>query len=286
MWARTQLNLYQRQFKLVETVSTLVPGVLRAGLARDEYRDLPAIERMGSRFNHRVTAGRHTGCALFKMSEVTQLKRAARRVTYNDIALACVAGALRSYLGHYHALPERSLAAGVPVNLRSGGERDLDGNRTTTMIVGLATHEPDPLKRLHLIHRFAVAGKKQLSALGTGTIMDISDSLVPGVLAEGMKTVARTRRLVDMPVPFHTIVSNVPGPRESIALAGAELLVPFGLGPVRDNLGLFHIVSSSADYFSLAFSACSQLLPDPEHYQAMLVEAFNELRFNVSIDAS
>jgi diacylglycerol O-acyltransferase len=278
LWTRAHLNTLNRQFKFAETVGNLVPGFLRARETRGKFRDLPPVKRGGSRFNRRVRAGRNTGCMLLPISEVIEVKHAVQRVTFNDIALACVSGALRAYLTCHDQLPTRSLAAGVPINLREPGDQEIAGNKIATMIVGLATHVEDPVERLRLVHRYAVAGKKQINALGTGTIMDISDSLTPGVLAEGMKSVARTRRLMDMPVPFHTIVSNVPGPQEKMMLGNAELLVPFGLGPVRDNMGLFHIVSSSPAFMSIAFSACRRLVPDPGFYQECLANSFNALR--------
>ena len=134
-----------------------------------------------------------------------------------------------------------------------------------------------PVERLRLIHRYAVAGKRQIDALGSGTVMDISDSLPPGVLAEGIRSMAWARRLVEIPVPFHTMVSNVPGPNTALHLGAAKLVVPLGLGPVRDNMGLFHIVSNSDSILSVSFSACSKLLPDGEFYQQCLRNAFAAL---------
>ena len=125
--------------------------------------------------------------------------------------------------------------------------------------------------------RYAVAGKKQIDALGSGTVMDISDSLTPGLLAEGIRTMAWASRLTEMPVPFHTMISNVPGPPTALFLGEAELVVPIGLGPIRDNMGLFHIVSSSETMMSLSFSACKKLIPDAEFYQQCLHNAFASL---------
>ena len=145
------------------------------------------------------------------------------------------------------------------------------------MIVGLATTVADPVQRLRMVHRYAVAGKKEIAAMGSGTIMDISDSMSPGVLAEGLRTMALASRLPEMPVPFHTMVSNVPGASTPIYLQGARLLVPLGLGPVRDNMGLFHIVSNSDSTMSIAFSACRRLLPDASFYQQCLHDSFEAL---------
>lgn len=277
LWGRFNINQIGRQLKLAETMGKLLPGFARAREARKAFSDLPDIHGGGSRFNRPVRAGRHTGALLLSTEKVMSVKRAVRRVTLNDIALACVAGGLRDYLRQKGQLPVKSLASGVPISLRRAGDDSSSGNRIATMKVGLATNVEDPIARLRTIHRYAVSGKKQIDAMGSGTIMDISDSIPPGVLAEGIRSMAWATELVDMPVPFHTMVSNVPGTTHPMFLGGARLVVPLGLGPVRDNMGLFHIVSSANNMMSLSFSACKILLPDPDNYEDCLRKAFEEL---------
>ena len=277
LWTRAQINSVSRQFKLAETMSNLVPGFLRARKTRQKFSDLPPIHGSRAYFNVRVRQGRSTGAVLMPRSEILAIKRAVRRVTLNDIAMACVAGGLREYLILHKKLPTKSLAAGVPINLRGPADDQSGGNKIATMAVGLATHVADPVERLRLVHRYAVAGKKQIDALGSGTVMDISDSLTPAILAEGIRTMAWASQLAEIPVPFHTMISNVPGPQEVMQLGDAELLVPLGLGPVRDNMGLFHIVSSAAQRMSLSFSACATLLPDAALYEECLARSFAEL---------
>ena len=82
--------------------------------------------------------------------------------------------------------------------------------------------------------------------------------------------------MADSPVRSHTMVSNVPGPTSPMFLGGAELVVPLGLGPVRDNMGLFHIVSSGPEMMSISFSACRALLTDGALYEDCLAAAFEE----------
>ena len=277
LWARVNLNSMSRQLKLAETMRKLVPAVMRVRESRQQFTDLPPVLSTGSRFNARVGPGRSTGAVLLPMQEVLEAKRRVRRVTLNDIAMACVAGALRAYLLRHGQLPAKSLASGVPINLRGPDDVHTGGNKIATMVVGLATQVEEPVERLRMIHRYAVAGKKHIAALGTGTIMDISDSLPPRVLAEGIRTMAWASQLREMPVPFHTMISNVPGPPYAMQLDDAQLVVPLGYGPIRDNMGLFHIVSSSESLLSLAFSACDRLMPDAPYYQRCLQEAFEEL---------
>ncbi len=277
LWRRFNTNQIGRQLKLAETMSNLLPGFARARAARREFSDLPRIHDGGSRFNRPVRAGRNTGTVLLKTEKVLSIKRAVRRVTLNDIALSCVGGGIRKYLLQARQLPVNSLASGVPISLRGAGDDASGGNRIATMKVGLATNVVDPIARLRAVHRYAVSGKKQINALGSGTIMDISDSVPPGLLAEGIRTMAWASEMADMPVPFHTMVSNVPGPQQPLFLKGAKLAVPIGLGPVRDNMGLFHIVSNANDMMSISFSGCRRLLPDPSAYEDCIRNAFDEL---------
>ena len=277
LWSRANRNFAGRQIKLVETLRKLLPGLAKAREAQKDFADLPPISRAAARFNKRVSGTRTTGAVLLPRDQVIAIKRAVRRVTLNDIALACVGGALRKYLVAHGRMSKESLVCGAPISLRGVKDKAAGGNKIATMAVGLATHVADPVERLRLVHRYAVAGKKQINALGTGTVMDISDSLTPGLLAEGIKAMARVSQYADVPVPFHTMVSNVPGPQQPKYLGRAELVVPLGLGPIRDNLGLFHIVSGGQDLLSISFSACAKLLPDASFYEECLQQAFDEL---------
>jgi len=274
VWARFNLNNIGRQLKFAKTVQGLVPGVLRARKARRNFDDLAAVATSRARFNDRIGGGRTVGAVIWPRQGFINVRRAVGRVTLNDIALSIVAGALREYLKHYRQLPARSLVAGVPVNLRGAAGDVAAGNRIATMMVGLATGEADPVARLRTIHRYAVAGKKRIDALGTGTVMDISDSVNPNILAGGIKAMAQAGVMALAPVPFHTMVSNVPGAIEPLRLGSADLVVPFGFGPIRDNMGLFHIVSNSQEWVSLSFNACDRLMSDGDFYRDCLQRAF------------
>jgi len=277
IWTRLNLRNIGRQYRFAETMRGLVPRVLQARRVRQSFGDLPPTLATRAHFNDRVAARRSVGGRAWPLAEVLAIRRAVRHVTVNDIALSVVGGGLRRYLQERGKLPDASLVAGVPISLRGGGEAD-GGNRIATMRVGLATGPGDPVERLRLVHRYAVAGKKHIDALGTGTVMDISDSLTPNLLAQGIRLLAHASLVGDAPVPFHTMVSNVPGLPTPMHLGAAELVVPLGFGPVRDNMGLFHIVSNSASRVSLSFSACARLLPDPEAYSRCLEAAYAELR--------
>lgn len=278
IWTRANRNSVSRQIKFAETMGKLLPGLMRAHEAQQNYADLPSPLRTGAQFNEQVGTQRAVGCIVLPKDDFIAIRRAVRRVTFNDIATSVVAGAMRRYLSTRRNLPTETLSCGMPINLRAKGSESPDGNQIATMVVGLATHIDDPIERLRAIHRYAVSGKHAIKALGTGTLMDISDSLPPPLLTEGIRTMAWASKFAEAPVPFHTMISNVPGPEEDTNLGPARLAACIGLGPVRDNMGLFHIISSTAERFSIAFNACSRLLPDGEEYVKCLEQSFRELQ--------
>lgn len=276
LWSRANQNNLLRQVKLAGTVGRLLPALTRYNGVEGEGK-LPPVRRFRALFNAPVSSDRSVGVVLIPREELLQIKRALRRVTYNDIAASIIAGALRAYLAERGELPDRSLVAGMPINLRARDVSRPGSNQIATMAVGLGTQVADPVERTRLLHRYAVSAKRNIDALGTGTIMDISDSLAPAVLAGGLRTMAMAGSLGSLPVPFHTMISNVPGPPGLATLDGMPLLACAGLGPVRDNMGLFHIVSSCEHCFSLSFNACGRLLPDGENYRRLLLRAHREL---------
>ena len=79
-------------------------------------------------------------------------------------------------------------------------------------------------------------------------------------------------------VLIYDIGAHEKGPTVPLRFGSADLVVPFGFGPVRDNMGLFHIVSNGQGRVSLSFNACDRLMLDGEFYGDCLQRAFLALR--------
>ena len=71
-------------------------------------------------------------------------------VKLNDVVLALTSSALRRWLRHQDALPDKPAVAMCPVSTR--GEEQGLGNQVTNMAVSLATHLDDPVDRLPRKH--------------------------------------------------------------------------------------------------------------------------------------
>ena len=77
---------------------------------------------------------------------------------------------------------------------------------------------------------------------------------------------------------FSTVVTNVPGPPVPIYSTGARLESMLGLLCLTDGMGLGHTVQSYVDEATVTFTACRELMPDPEFYAQCIQDSFDELR--------
>lgn len=108
----------------------------------------------------------------------------------NDVALAIVGGALRSYLLDKGELPDEPLIALTPISIRPTqtqlasvgaaptAEASRGGNSSDMTAIGLATDVIDPFERVRRIARTTAKVKEQ-GAQSVGTLTDLAQAL-PG----------------------------------------------------------------------------------------------------------
>ena len=102
-------------------------GITMMSMARSGTGIVP-IQVPSTSFNGRVGPKRRLGFSSVAMDDVRAVKEHFG-VKVNDVVLALVAGALRSYLEERGELPDRPLVTGVPLSTRAcrrRGERQLD----------------------------------------------------------------------------------------------------------------------------------------------------------------
>jgi hypothetical protein len=154
------------------------------------------------------------------------------------------------------------------------------------MAVGLGTDVVDPLERLEAVHDTARSSKKSSSAAGSSTLLDVAN-VIPSAVGELAARAYRALGLSSLhPVFFSCVVTNVPGPREPLFLAGSQMVACYGLGPIFDGVGLMHPVLSYDGGITISFTSCPEMLPDPARYEECLHEAFEELAAAAGIRAT
>lgn len=147
--------------------------------------------------------------------------------TVNDVVLAICAGGLRHLLlSRGDELPERSLRAQVPVNIRREDKEHSLGNELTSLFVELPVGEADPLTRYRRVVERAEQLKAGSQRSGGKTIVDLADlgpPLAGALLARSMFGGTRM---------FNLTITNVPAFRERLYALGAPLVDVLPLVPL------------------------------------------------------
>ena len=121
--------------------------------------------------------------------------------------------------------------------------------------------------------------KETAKALGPRTALDLFEAIPPQLAALGFLSLG-TRLLTSTGIatPVNTVITNVPGPRIPLYLAGARLVSMTGFGPIMDSMGLFHAVISYDGQLSIAINSCREMMPDPAFYAECIQSSFEELK--------
>jgi diacylglycerol O-acyltransferase / wax synthase len=158
--------------------------------------------------------------------------------TVNDVVLAVVAGALRSWLIARGLRTEGlELRAQVPVSIRAQDERGHLGNRLAVMRAPLPVYIEDPVARLERVTEAMQDLKQSKQAVGAEVISRFNDFAPPTLLAQAARINFSTRL-------FNAVVTNVPGPQVPLYVLGRELEDCFPVGFLPPNQALFVAIMS------------------------------------------
>jgi diacylglycerol O-acyltransferase len=224
-----------------------------------------------SRLNEPGSPDRHLAAARRPLDELRAI-RSAHDVTVNDVLLAAVAGALRR---HAHRAGERprDLKAMVPVNVRADNGGVL-GNRITFMFVELPASVPDPVVRLKLIGDATRARKE------SGMPEDADTALKALAYAPRQVQKAAAHALAS-PRVYNLVVSNIPGPRAPMYMAGCRLHDAYPVVPLSARHALSVGMTTIGDHACFGLYADAETLPDSDALARDLDAALDELRATI-----
>jgi diacylglycerol O-acyltransferase / wax synthase len=202
------------------------------------------------------------------LNRVKEISRASG-TTINDVLLAALSGALGAYLVE-RGTPLPSVRVMVPVNLRPlDGPLPAElGNEFGFYFVDLPTAPMQPLERLAVMHQHVeeIKGSPEaLVAFGVLAGLGASPKVVEdiGVAFFGSKATG--------------VVTNVPGPREPVYLAGAKVDGIIGWVPRAGDMGFGVSIFSYAGEVVVGFSTDAGLMPDPERLCALMLDEIEVL---------
>ena len=176
--------------------------------------------------------------------------------TINDVLLAAVSGALGRYLeGRGQPTDGQNIRTMVPVNLRRPEETNELGNRFGLVIVSLPIGVRDPQERMVVL-------KQRMDA-----IKDTPEAVVAfGILnTMGLTPIQVEKIIVDIfAAKVSAVMTNVPGPREPLYLAGSRLEDMMFWVPAPGSLSLGISILSYAGNVMVGVATDAGLIPDPE----------------------
>lgn len=251
-------------------------AVARRRRAAELSPPLPIRDTGRTPFNGALTPHRAFATADLPLARVKAV-RAAFGVTVNDVVLALVADSLRRHLLAIDRLPAKPLVAGVPVASDAAGDVRLYGNRVSNLFTSLCTDVADPVERVLAIHRVTGAAKEVHTLLGPEMLADWSEWAPPRPYAWFMRQYSK-RGLADRHnPPINLVVSNVPGPRDPLYIAGAELVGIWSVGPVVEGVGLNVTVWSYRERVHVGVLGCREHWTDLHVVTDGMVAALDEL---------
>jgi diacylglycerol O-acyltransferase len=268
-------------FNPIETVKQIgevtgeVLGMLPASLKvagtmlRDSDYATP-FQAPNTIFNTAIGGARRFVAQSYSLDRIDVVRERAG-ATVNDVVLAMCGAALRAYLLELGELPDTSLTAMVPVSLRK--DSDLDSSNAVGAIIStLGTDLTDPAQRVEVIRDSVRAARKvmgelsplQILALSAGNIAGLAPGLLPGYTG-------RTRP------PFNLVISNVPGPKQTMYWNGARLDGIYPASIALDGQAMNITISTNDRNLEFGIVACRTSVPRVQRIIKHLEDALTDL---------
>jgi len=277
--ASTPPSLLQQLANVARAGRDILPGVgsglwdiVRAGT--DHSASALPFQAPPTPFNVEISGSRRFASQSYSLARFKRIGEAAG-ATVNDVTLAICAGALRKYLEAQNALPKKPLVAMVPVSLH--GETDAAGNQVSVLLASLATNIADPLKRLQRIVQSTKEAKERLlpmprlqkMAHGIASISPMGAGMVTGT--------AKKHPL------FNVVISNVPGPKETLYLNGARLDEVYPVSIATHYLALNITISGYGDNLGFGYIACRRSVPGLQRMLDYTQSSIQELEASLQL---
>ncbi|MBS3804543.1 MAG: wax ester/triacylglycerol synthase family O-acyltransferase [Oleiphilaceae bacterium] len=249
--------------KLTNTASKIAMECARLGFARSEPN---------TGLKKALTGRKKVAWAEPPLS-LAEVKLCARALggTTNDVLMAVATGALRR---HFNAtkerIPQRGLRVAVPFNLRSLRQPlESLGNEFGLVLVTLPVEVESPLARFRQVQKHMNRLKESYQAQITYSLLDI--------FGRGPDVLER-RAIALISSKASAVLTNVPGPKKPVYLAGVKLKQPMFWVPQTGDIGIGMSIFSYAGTVQFGLTVDRGINADPVAIMSYFRESFEELR--------
>ncbi|MEV5782288.1 MULTISPECIES: wax ester/triacylglycerol synthase family O-acyltransferase [Streptomyces] len=193
--------------------------------------------------------------------------------TVNDVLIAVVAGALRTWLDERgdgsEGVAPRAL---IPVSRRRPRTAQPQGNRLSGYLIRLPVDDPDPVGRLRAVRTAMDRNKDAGPNRGAGAVALLADHVPPLGHRLGGPVVGQAARLL-----FDILVTSVPLPSLGLKLGGCPLAEVYPLAPLARGQALAVAVSTFRGRVHYGLVADAEAVPDLHRLARALTEEVETL---------
>lgn len=190
----------------------------------------------------------------------------------NDVLLSCVSGALGTYLRQQGQPTDGcEIRAMVPVNLRHGVSKDPAkalGNKFGLVPLTLPVGMQHPVQRLYEIRQRMQALKGSYQALLSYAVLNAMGVLPDAVQHQVIEFLASKATAV---------MTNVPGPQQTLYMAGARIDQILFWVPQSGDIGLGVSILSYNQSVQFGLISAHNLVPEPERIIHFFEPEFEKL---------
>lgn len=229
-----------------------------------------------TRFEQPISNARVFDCYTVGMDELKAARQAVEGATVTDVVLAVLGGAFRRYLESKGELPDKSLVANMPVNIRKKEEFGDGGNLITAQALAIRTDIANPVARLKAIHESSQQVKKENDAKDLRAQTDVLNHMYAMPLTS-MVQLSREMKNFNRG-EYNTAVSSQPVSSKPLYMNGAKAANIYALGPLWDGLSQISIPCGYADLFNFSVLACPDVVPDMDFYMQCIQKEFAQLK--------
>ncbi len=187
----------------------------------------------------------------------------------NDILLSAVAGALRAYFVQKgETVRDVEVRAMIPVNLRSAKDEGTLGNRFGLGTLSLPVHEANPFARLFIV-------RERMNELKGSYQPPLTLAILAAV---GVAPKIVQQQFLDiLAAKASTVMTNVPGPKQPLYLAGSKLDQCMFWVPQSGDIGIGVSILSYNDNVQFSLISDRHFVPDPETITPLFAAEFEKM---------
>jgi WS/DGAT/MGAT family acyltransferase len=233
----------------------------------------------GFPFDTVVSSARGFATATIALEDLRGL-RSVGGGSVNDIGIAVVCGAMRSWLEAHHYRPDDlRLRALVPVGRERSGNNG-SGNHFSAFLVQLPVHVADPLERVRFVAEEMTRHRAVGPEGGAGALAGLTNLMPAAAVRLGGPTLAQAASKL-----FNMLITTVPVPRP-LTIGGCAVLEIYPFAPLGPNQPLVIGCSSYGGRMHYGITVDPIVVPNPEGLAAAVPAELAVLRAVAGLSAT